>query len=166
MKTWKEVIGFNGYFISNHGDVKSYRVCENGRILKPQNTGQGYLSYSLRKNGETHPFSAHRLVAIHFVDNALNKERVNHIDGDKTNNHANNLEWVTIKENMSHAYENGLINQSGENNANATLTENDVLQIRSLGYHGWFTYAEISDAYGVSITSVWRIIKRKRWANI
>ena len=51
---------------------------------------------------------AHRLVALHFIPNPLNKEQVNHIDGNKMNNHVSNLEWVTQEENMRHCMDSGL----------------------------------------------------------
>ena len=56
--------------------------------------------------------SVHRLVAETFIPNKLNKQEVNHIDGNKANNNVNNLEWVTSSENKNHACRTGLNNRS------------------------------------------------------
>jgi hypothetical protein len=62
----------------------------------------------LFKNGIRHNFQIHRLVAATYIDNPLNKPQVNHIDGNKSNNHVSNLEWVTQSENIRHAINTGL----------------------------------------------------------
>lgn len=59
------------------------------------------------KNKKT-TYIIHRLVALLFVDNPLHLKEVNHKDGNKTNNNANNLEWVTRGQNIKHAYDHGL----------------------------------------------------------
>jgi len=79
-----------------------------GRKLSLQKSNAGYLRVELHKNGMAQKHSVHRLVATAFVPNPEGKPQVNHIDGDKTNNKAENLEWVTQSENQSHAYQNGL----------------------------------------------------------
>ena len=91
------------YSVSTDGVVKNNKT---GRILK-QDLSRRYPSVRLGKFGGAH--SVHRLVAQAFIDNHSNKEQVNHIDGDKTNNHVSNLEWCTAKENIRHAQINGLM---------------------------------------------------------
>jgi hypothetical protein len=96
IKRWKYIKGFEGYYkISNYGEVKSY-LRNKPKIIKPYKNI--YLYYKLFHKH----YSAHRLVAKHFIPNPKNKPEVNHIDGNKFNNHVENLEWVTRKENMQH----------------------------------------------------------------
>lgn len=66
----------------------------------------------LTKDGKAKTFSVNRLVALMFVPNDLGKPEVNHKDTNKLNNHASNLEWCTTKENIQHAYKNGLRDNS------------------------------------------------------
>lgn len=68
----------------------------------------GYLQVSLRKEGKKYYRRVHRLVAEHFIDNINDLPQVNHIDGDKTNNNYNNLEWADNKYNTQHGYDNNL----------------------------------------------------------
>jgi hypothetical protein len=73
--------------------------------LTPKLSNAGYLRTSVYENGKHKNVSIHRLVAMAFVPNPENKPEVNHKDGDKTNNHADNLEWVTGVENKRHCRE-------------------------------------------------------------
>lgn len=104
---WKDVVGHEGlYQVSNLGRVKS--LPRNGtilteKIIKPHLLKSGYLQVELSKNNKMHGYRVHRLVAESFVLNPEQKECVNHIDGDKTNNKVENLEWVTRSENQLHA---------------------------------------------------------------
>ena len=95
---WKDIIDYEGtYQVSNFGNIKGY----NG-LRKPDNSN-GYSKLTLHLNSKKHKFYAHRLVAIHFIPNPNNLPQVNHKDGDKFNNHIDNLEWVSRIENMCHA---------------------------------------------------------------
>lgn len=117
-KEWRPVLGYEGlYEISNTGEVKSLkRKRRNGsgfyyqkeKILKQTFTTTGYKKVELSKEGKRKSLKVHRLVAIAFIPNPLNKEEVNHIDGNKINNNVDNLEWVTSSENSIHAIETGL----------------------------------------------------------
>lgn len=98
---WRPVKGHEAYEVSNQGIVRN-AVRGNVRRLTPNE--KGYLRVQL--NGKW--LRVHRLVAIAFVPNPENKPQVNHIDGDKTNNRADNLEWVTNLENAAHAISHGL----------------------------------------------------------
>ena len=102
---YKKVIGYEDtYLVSEYGDVK--RINTN-KVLK-SNPVKGYLKIELCKDSIRKSFSVHRLVAMAFIENPLKKEQVNHIDGNKLNNHFSNLEWSTPKENTIHAIKNGL----------------------------------------------------------
>ena len=116
---WKDVIGYEGHYqVSNMGQVRSldmYLTCRNGtkrlhkgRIKPLYKNNRGYITVGLCKECKTHRTLVHRLVAEAFVDNTENKPQVNHIDGDISNNRADNLEWATDNENKAHSsIENG-----------------------------------------------------------
>ena len=106
-EAWVAYKGYEGrYEISNTGMVKSLPF---GRILKPTVNEHGYESVQLSINNKAKRVLVHRLVAITFIDKIEGKESVNHIDGNKTNNHVSNLEWVTTQENSIHASYMGLL---------------------------------------------------------
>lgn len=120
---YKDIKGYEGlYQVSNLGNVKSLqRNYTNSRgqkrviqecVLKTNKKRTGYLEVSLSKDKILKSFLVHRLVAKNFIinDDIINKVDINHIDGDKTNNHINNLEWVTKSDNTKHAYNNNLSN--------------------------------------------------------
>ncbi len=108
---WKDIKGYERlYQISNFGRIKTFkRQGTNERILNQEEDRCGYLYVRLLKEYKYIMKSMHRLVAIHFIDNIHNKIEVNHIDGNKKNNNALNLEWVTHSENIKHAYMIGLL---------------------------------------------------------
>lgn len=108
METWKKIVGFENYEVSNLGRVKSKQQL-NERILKHRISKFGYHRVMLQSNGFKKAYSVHRLVAIYFIKNNENKPDVNHIDCDKSNNNFMNLEWVTKSENIKHAFLNGRI---------------------------------------------------------
>ena len=81
------------------------------KLLSLTNTSTGYKKVELVKNGQRKSIRVHRLVAQAFIPNPENKLEVNHIDGNKTNNHVENLEWVTSSENTIHAYTTKLSSQ-------------------------------------------------------
>lgn len=103
LEAWEYIRGYNGlYKISNFGKVFS---CRSKRLLKPQLDRYGYYVVNLCKHGEKKKLYIHRAVAMNFVPNIyLEKTDVNHIDGVKTNNRADNLEWCTKSYNQWHSY--------------------------------------------------------------
>ena len=109
---WKDIIGYEGrYQISNFGRVKSllkkHRKNKDSFMDIRKNKG-GYLTAGLRSATKKANPQVHRLVAIAFIQNPESKPQVNHIDGNKENNYAVNLEWVTASENIIHAFKTGL----------------------------------------------------------
>lgn len=115
---WKDIIGFEGcYKAGDSGEIKSLERKDrlgrivNNRLLNKVLNHQGYYRVRLSKDGKKLPCRVHRLVAVAFIPNPKNKSHVNHKDGDKLNNAADNLEWVTHTENMKHARRIGLFNK-------------------------------------------------------
>ena len=110
---WKSIEGYEGkYEISNLGRVKSL-IDNNGRyrelILRPRISKNGYLYLNLWKESECVVRKIHRLVAEAFCEKCDNAQCVNHINGVKTDNRADNLEWCTYSYNTSHAFSSGFI---------------------------------------------------------
>lgn len=111
---WKWIKGYeNLYQISNFGRVKSFNSKDKKiRILRPVLFKNGYLHVSLHKKEGDKLISKtptiHSLVARAFIPNPENLPEINHIDGNKFNNHFENLEWCTTKKNAAHALKTGL----------------------------------------------------------
>ena len=152
LELWKPIPGFEGlYDISDHGCVRNAR---NMNILKLQNSGNGYYKVQLCRNGVVFREWVHRLVAKVFVQNPYNFCVVDHVDGNKKNNHASNLEWVTYKENSKRAYQNGLLPKApaycGEGHPNHILTERQVCDIRVLYASGLHSQRKLAKQYGMT----------------
>lgn len=128
---WRDVNGYEGlYKISNFGRVKSFHYGVE-KFLKLRIANTGYSVVGLSKRGFMKEMGIHILVAKAFVENPGSKPFVNHIDGNKSNNHADNLEWVTNKENIHHAWKSGLIKPViGTEHHGAKLSREDVIYIR------------------------------------
>lgn len=117
---WKDILHFEGeYQVSNLGRIKSlarsvkagsgYRIT-NEKILNPIIDSFGYCTHTLRKKGirKTNTVKVHRIVALHYIPNPLDLTEINHINGIKTDNQVDNLEWCTRSFNLKHAYKLGL----------------------------------------------------------
>ena len=103
---WKIMEEFPKYLISNKGRIKTLNTLEDKKVFVKED---GYISTVLTKNGKQYYKYLHRLTAEAFIKNKHNKPQVNHINGIKGDNRADNLEWVTPAENIRHAMETGLI---------------------------------------------------------
>jgi hypothetical protein len=162
------------YKVDKYGSVFGL----NGKELKPATDKKGYLRVGLTINKKLCTKKVHRLVAIEFIPNPLNKPCVNHIDGNKKNNNVTNLEWVTYKENTEHAIKNNLfyfntsdqsvnkILKKGSLNGNALLNEDLVLQIRSKYKPRIYTIAMLALEYNVKASCIKDVISRKSWKHI
>ena len=158
IKEWEHL-----YEVSNTGNVKSKErtvVKKNGnlqlvkeRVLK-RICKNGYFFIALCKDGICTHYPIHRLVAEAFVENPLEKPCVNHIDGDKNNCCADNLEWVTHKENITHAIESGLFNPV---ESRSQYSDDEVSKVFNLHKKG-LTQKQISKETGISRSHVCNIL--------
>lgn len=180
MEIWKDILGYEGYYqVSNLGNVKSldrvretlptakkqFKTFNEGRVLIPKESNRGYLRYALTKEGKTKYLSAHRLVAQSFIPNIKDKPDVNHINGIKTDNRIENLEWCTGSENIKHNYVLGIMNQKGDKNNCAILTIEQVKEIKVKLLNG-ITPRQISEQYPIHRTSVYDIKKGRNWNHV
>jgi hypothetical protein len=172
---WKDIVGYEGrYKVSNNGNVKSLaRITESRKgvfqnkkevMLKSFDSGRGYLKYKLCSSGEK-TISAHKLVAMAFIENPENKSQINHLNGLKKDNRVCNLEWCTGSENVIHSLNNNLkISQKGSEHGMSKLTEKNVLEIRKIGRTK--TLKEIGKIYNVDASLISLVLLNKIWKHI
>ncbi len=147
------------YSVNRHGQVWSG---VRNKLLTPTIQSQGYLQVGLQvglqMRGSTRRcFTVHRLVAEVFIPNPDNKPGVNHLDGNKLNNQADNLEWCTQAENIEHAYRTGLTTASGVRGTR--LPHVAVMAIRERRAAG-ATLSVLSRDNGVPKAEIQRIVHR------
>lgn len=172
---WRPISGMDGlYDVSRDGRVRSRARMVRGsrgglrpipeRELRPRIV-RGYCHVTLQVAGCVKQASIHRLVAAAFLVPDENRCFVNHKDGDKRNNSAANLEWVTTAENNKHSFDAGLRSNAGEANAHAVLSQAQVKDIRSRLKRGE-TCVSIARDYPVTDRAISRIKRRKCWSHI
>lgn len=116
MEIWKKIEGFaEKYEVSNLGRVRSINWRNTGfpRIMAQHPNNKGYFKVNLRQNGNLKSISVHRLVAEYFVEGQKPNYTVNHINGDKTDNRASNLEWCTHRDNVNKYFDNANLIRKG-----------------------------------------------------
>jgi hypothetical protein len=156
---WRSVRGYTGfYLVSSLGRVQGIL---RGTILKPDESGKRsnpkkYWRVTLSKNGKTRRFGIHQLVARAFVGPQPKGKFPNHKDGDKKNNRATNLEWLTHQENMDHAKANGLIPRIFH-----ILIETRI-NILDMYATGDYSTHDLGKIFQVSASSVKQILKRAK----
>lgn len=162
---WKPCLISPNYEISNIGRIKNLK---SQRILKP-NIDKGYYIIDIvtqTKGNISKTITVHRLVMQAFKqDSYFDGAHINHINGIKTDNRPENLEWCTIQENNKHAHDIGLITSIGENNTSSKLTEQQVLEIRRL-YPEVKSYVKMAKQFGVSDNAIKKVVLRKSWTHI
>lgn len=177
-ETWKDIKGYEGlYQVSKSGKIKTLprevRNTEKSfrklgeKIHIPCDNGNGYKYVTLSSNRKVNHVYIHRAVAEAFLCNCFELPEVNHIDGDKSNNHIDNLEWCTRGENMKHAHKSGLtFSHKGEDSYNAKLTEEKVLKVRELFATGKYMQITLADMFGISRGYIHAIVHRTKWKHI
>lgn len=126
----------------------------NSKILTQRKGANGYMVLATKCHSESKTFLIHRLVATAFVPNPNSYPQINHKDGNKTNNHYSNLEWVTQSQNQRHAYTIGL------QKIKYKMGKDVEKVIAMLTPHIPLSTHEIGDILGVSGTTIQNYIKR------
>lgn len=156
---WCQHPNADNYLVSNLGNIKSLKT---NKLLKVTHNRNDYNNITLIFNDRRKSISVHRMVLESFFDISNNIYEVNHIDGNKNNNKLENLEWLTRKENLDHAYKNKLYKiRKGELNNNCKLTDKEVGEIRSL-YKTGKTMKELKEIFSISTTHICGIINNQR----
>lgn len=173
---WRQILGYEGlYEVSNTGQVRallrkglykgrwsdSSRMTFRARPMKISVSTRGYLYLGLKKpNERSVKYLVHRLVAQAFIGNPPGEQyQVNHINGEKTDNRVENLEYCSSKENIVHSIR-VLRRKIGESNVMSKMTEAQAIS----AYHDARTLKEIASDYGVSIQAIWLLKSGRNWA--
>lgn len=154
------------YFATEDGHIYSGHLKRN---IYESTDKDGYKKVNLQNgDGSRKVFSVHRLVLASFSPrNDMEQLQVNHIDGDKTNNTLSNLEWVTAKENVAHAFKTGLRKNIEDNNPGPhKLCSSQVKEIIELLLTKQYTHREIAEKYGVGINAIENIKYHKTWKTL
>ena len=165
--SWKVVAEYPKYMISESGEVKSFHLGKEKILTHRIKNGYHYIGLSKGNGGrERKMLFIHRLVAMTFLSNSKKLSQVNHIDGNKSNNHVNNLEWCTPAYNTQHAYDTGLkVTPKGEDVHNSTLTEETARDIFKI-LKGASSYSEVEKKYNISKAVIASLVNGKTWKHL
>lgn len=163
-----------GYAVDEGGNIysckahnfKPYYYDNEWRLVKLKNSKHGYPFFIMSNFGEDITCKVHSVVCRAFNPNTLDLNEVNHIDGNKLNNHYRNLEWCTHKENVVHAIQNNLRDTAkGMRLANSKLKDSDIQGIFNEKKTGKLN-KEIALIYNIDTSIITRILNRQRWKHV
>ena len=161
----KDIKDYEGlYFLDDKGNVFSYpkKTRKDIRQIYPSLQKTGYVAIDLCKDGKVKKYLLHRLMALAFLENPQAKPQVNHINGIKTDNRIQNLEWNTRSENQKHSIKIGLRTANGEKNSQSKLNEQEVLYIIKSKEKG----SMLAKKFNISHSTICDIRKGRSWAHI
>lgn len=175
----KKIEGFEKYLVDEKGNVYSsdYNHSSKIKMLKTYFDKDGYKYVIFVINNQRIKKQVHRLIALTFIPNPLNKPQVNHKNGVKDDNKIDNLEWVTSRENIIHNYrvlgrkasklsrEKASQRLSGERNMKAKTNCREVENIRQMREKGMM-YKDIKNHVNISISQICSICNGKSWNSI
>lgn len=169
--TGKDIEGEEEIFRDVIGNEYRYSVTNLGRIYSKNR--QEFLATPVKKGYKqahlTHEIGkhcyklVHRLVAKHFVPNPNNYSEINHINNNKLDNRAKNLEWCTRSYNMKQSYQTGSNTRKGSNNSMATITENIVKDIYIIRNKINITDKKVNEITGISVSVIYGIRTKRSW---
>ena len=167
MKDFKEII-IDGcktkYTVDTAGRIYSGHT---KKFLKPFSNPRGYMLVDLHHNGKSYTRQVHRIVAQAFISNPEHLETVNHKNGDKTDNSVDNLEWMTVLDNVRHAWATGLVKpRYGEANPANVYPEGLIHLVCQLIEEDYYSNKEIADMCGVNVTLIRDIKFRGKWKQV
>jgi hypothetical protein len=155
---------YKGYKVNSLGIIYNKRFKKESKCSLDKN---GYKVINIYFNGLRKTERVNRIIAKTFIPNPNNKPFVNHINGIKTDNRVENLEWVTAKENTEHAIKNKLFNPVGSNNKRSKLNEIDVLNIRNETKNiKRYNRKKLAQKYNVSESIIKRIVINQTWKHV
>lgn len=160
---WKPIEQFLYMEVSSKGRVK--RLAHKNKKERIQSEfakdRDGYCRCTVyRQDGTYTSIPVHRLVAMAFIPNPDNKPHVNHIDGNRTNNSVENLEWVTPRENVIHSYLNGERKKCKNIPRNTLLTDFQINEIDNL--RKYYSVNQIAKLFNIEYQSLKNIIHKKK----
>lgn len=167
---WRKAVGFSEkYWVSNMGRIftaSAHNKPNNPAIMKPARSGAGRRDDYLKTIMDGKTIRVHRVVAATWIPNPEDKPIVNHINGNKLDNRAENLEWCTSSENQLHAYRTGLeVPLRGNDNPKSKLTEDQVRKFKWEWKHDRkMTRKQYAQAFGVSEAALKDIVRGRSWS--
>lgn len=161
---WKIIDDFFDYEVSDYGRVRSLK---NGklRLIKGIITAYGYVQVSFSNNGKVKNVKVHRLVLTAFVGPCPNNMEGCHNDGNRQNNKLQNLRWASSRDNEADKIKHCTDN-SGTRNGRCILTEQQVLEIRSIYSNHKVSQKYLSNKFNVSAGTISDILLRKSWRDL